>query len=215
MTACYIIQNNEILLNEAHTNNFIFVLQRIPTSFLMSKFSNDPKFKLDGTIESITKSGIDVIKESNQDTQNFALFLQSVTLPDINVGTAKIETMFTDLKTVTGKIEFGNLTTNIIGDEYWFIYRLLLYWFYAGNNPEEFNKLNMKDYYKNFYVSAKLILLDNHKEKVLELEFRDIHPQNLGQVNLDYKDAQKIIIPVSWIYSTITPSDDYKVIKRI
>lgn len=212
---CYMVRNNEILLNESHTNNFIFVLERIPTSFLFSKFSNLPNFNLDGTIQSITKNGMDYIREANQDTQNFALFLQSVTLPDINLVTATIETKFTDLKTVTGKIEFGTLTTNIIGDENWFIYRMLLYWFYAAQNPEEYNKLSQEEYYRNFYITATLILLDNHKQKVVELQFRDVHPQNLGQIDLNYREAGKVIIPTTWIFSTITPSDDYRVIKLL
>ncbi|MCS7316898.1 MAG: hypothetical protein NZZ41_01060 [Candidatus Dojkabacteria bacterium] len=213
--SCYVVRNNEIFLNEAHSNNFIFVLERIPSSFLLSKFSNNKSFNLDGTIQSITKSGMEYIREANQDTQNFALFLQSVTLPDINLQTAVIETKFTDLKAVTGKIEFGTLTTNILGDENWFIYRMILYWFYCAYNPEEFNKLSLYKFYENFYISAKLLLLNNHKEKVLELEFRDLHPQNLGQVDLNYREANKIVIPVTWVYSTITPSDDYKIIKMM
>lgn len=213
--SCKIVNNNEILLNEAHTNNFIFVLERVPSSFLMSKFSNDKNFKLDGTIGSISNSGIDHVREANQDTQNFALFLQSCTLPDLNLYTSTIDTSFASLKAITGKLEFGTLNTNILGDESWFIYRMLLYWFYAASNPEEFNKLGVGDYYKNFYISGKLILLSNHHEKVMEFEFRDLHPQNMGQVDLNYQDSQKVIIPVTWIYSTITPSDDYKVIKSI
>ncbi len=212
---CQIVNNNEILLNEAHNNNFIFVLERIPSSFLMSKFGNDPFFKQNGTIESVGAGGTDATREANQDTQNFALFLKSVTLPDLNLFTSTIDTTFAALKAITGKLEFGTLNTNVLCDENWFIYRMLLYWFYAASNPEEFNKLTTMDYYKNFYISGKLLLLNNHHEKVLEFEFRDLHPQNMGQVDLNYQDSQKVVIPVTWIYSTFTPSDDYKVIKRI
>lgn len=212
---CQIIQNNELLINEAHNNNFIFILERVPSSFLMSKFKDDEFQRLTANPESIINKGADAIRESNQDTYNFALYLQSFTLPDLNLQTTNLETSFANIPTVTGKIEFGSLNMNILGDEGWFIYRMLLYWMYAGANPEEFNKMTAKQYAKNFYMNGHLLLLDNHHSKVLEFEFRDIHIQNMSQQELSFQNADKIVLSTTWTYSTFVPSDDVNVIRKV
>lgn len=211
---CQITVNNELLINEAHNNNWIFVLERIPSSYLISKFMEDTKSPLDGTLGSVVNGGIPYTQEAQNDTANFALYLQSFTLPDLNLQTSPIDTSFATLNAITGKLEFGTLTTNIMCDENWFIYRMLVYWMYAASNPEEFNKLRGRAHYNNFYVGGHLILLDNHHEKILELEYRDLHPQNMGQQEMNYQNAEKLVLPVTWIYSTFTPSDDY-VIKKV
>lgn len=211
---CNIIVNNELDINESASNLYYFMLRNVPTSFLLSKFANDPCFKLDGKLSSLGMSGIDYIRESNQATQNLLLYLQSFTLPNLELGTTKIETMFAALTAVTGKLQFGQTSTNLLIDENWFVYRLMLYWFYAASNPEEFNKLSLQDYYKNFYIEGYLVILNTHHEKVAEFQFKDLHPQAMGQVDLNYQNSQKIVVPITWIYSTFTPTDDI-IIKRV
>jgi len=82
------------------------------------------------------------------------------------------------------------------------------------SNPEEFNKLSLQDYYKNFYIEGYLVILNTHHEKVAEFQFKDLHPQAMGQVDLNYQNSQKIVVPITWIYSTFTPTDDI-IIKRV
>lgn len=212
---CNIIQNNELIINEAHTNNFVFVLERVPSSFLMSKFKDDQFRRLTAGLESIVEKGPEAVRESNQDTYNFALYLQSFTLPDLNLGVSKIDTAFATIPIIAGKLEFGTLNMNIMCDENWFIYRMLLYWMYAAANPEQFNKLTAKQYAKEFYMRGHLIVLDNDHDKVVEFEFRDLHIQNMGQQQLTYQDASKIILPTIWTYSTFVPSDDITVLKKV
>lgn len=217
--SCNIVTNNELLLNEAHSNNFIFILERVPSSFLLSKF-RDQDFenlsaRMDGSIGSIVKNGLEYVREANQDTYNFALYLQSFTLPDLNLQTSSIDTSFATLNAVNGKLEFGTLNMNIMCDENWFIYRMLLYWMYAASNPEEFAKMTGKEYANRFYMRGHLLLLDNHHDKVVEFEFRDLHIQNMGQQELNYQDAAKVVLPTTWVYSTYVPSDDYTIIKSV
>jgi hypothetical protein len=212
---CQVIQNNELIINEAHNNNFIFVLERMPSSFLMSKFKDDEFQRLTANPESIINKGADAIRESNQDTYNFALYLQSFTLPDLNLQTSNLDTSFANIPIVSGKLEFGTLNMNIMGDDGWFVYRMLLYWMYAAANPEEFNNLTARQYAKYFYMNGHLMLLDDHHEKVLEFEFRDLHIQNMSQQELSYQNADKIILSTTWTYSTFVPSDDIAVIKKV
>lgn len=213
--ACQVIQNNELIINEAHNNNFIFVLERMPSSFLMSKFKDDDFQRLTANPESLLNKGANAIRENNQDTYNFALYLQSFTLPDLNLQTSNMETSFSTIPIVSGKLEFGTLNMNIMGDDGWFIYRMLLYWMYAGSNPEEFNKLTARQYAKYFYMNGHLMMLDDHHEKVLEFEFRDLHIQNMSQQELSYQNADKIILSTTWTFSTFVPSDDITVIRKV
>jgi hypothetical protein len=113
-----------------------------------------------------------------------------------------------------GKLEFGDMTMNLMNDEDWFIYRMLYYWLLASQNPEEHMKYQEYDYYRNFYVGGNLIILNNHQEKVFEFEFNDLHPISIGTIPLKETQPEKIIIPVTWIYSGMVPSDRY-VIKKV
>ncbi len=206
--ACQIVQNTEILLNEAHSNNFILVLERIPTSFLISQFKDDPFKNLGPSIEQLG-TDIQKIKEANQDATNFALYLQSSNIPDISVGMSEIGTSFATAKVMSGKMEFGTLITNVMCDEDWFIYRLLLYWMYAAHNPETYGQLNQPDHYKEFYISGHLLILNNHREKVLELELIGMYPQTIGSIDLNYNSPEKIVLPVTWTFHYFRPDDKY------
>lgn len=206
--ACQIIQNTEIILNEAHTNNYILVLERIPTSFLISKFKDD-RFVNQSPKLSDLALDIEKIKESNQDAANFALYLQTCNIPDISVGMSEIPTHFATAKVMAGKMKFGELITNIMGDEDWFLYRLLLYWMYAAHNPEQFGQLNQNPHYKEFYVNGHLLILNNHREKVLELELMRMYPQSVGSIDLNYAQPDKIVLPVTWTFHYFRPDDKY------
>jgi hypothetical protein len=208
--------NNEILINESHTNKYIFVLEQIPTSYLISKFTDADVQKIVADFDRVGLAELkrEVILERNKDLKNFLLYVQSVDMPDVSVGYSTNSTMFVDLKHVDGKIEFSNLTMNVMNDENWFIYRMIYYWILAAHNPEETMKFTEVEYFKKFYVNGTLILLDNHYDKVLELEFTDMHPVSIGQVNLKDSDAEKIVLPVTWIHAGMVPSDRY-VIKKV
>lgn len=211
-----LVFNNEILINESHTNKYIFILEQIPTSYLLSKFTDADIEKLVLGLDNLGLQELqrELLVERNKDLKNFLLYVQSIDMPDVSVGYSTNSTMFVDLKHVDGKIQFADLTMNVMNDENWFIYRMIYYWILASHNPEETMKFTEVEYYKRFYVKGTLILLDNHYEKVLELEFTDLHPVSIGQVNLKDSDAEKIILPVTWVHAGMVPSDRY-VIKKV
>lgn len=210
--------NSELLINESHANKFVLVLNSIPTSFLLSKFTDDylvdlmSKFKRgDAEFERVRQ---EVFIERNKDLQNFMLYIQNVDLPEMNVGYATVATQMTSIKHVLGKLEFGDLTMNVVNDEDWFIYRMIYYWLVAAKNPVENSKLKEFEYYKRFYVDGTLIILNNHQEKVFELQISHLHPVSIGQVQLKNSEPDKIILPITWVHSGIIPSDKY-VIKKV
>jgi hypothetical protein len=209
---CRVISNNEVILNEAHTNNYIFVVDRVPTSFLVSKFSNDDLIKVGATISGIKDPG--VIREMNNDVMNLSLYLQAFTLPDLNLDVTDIPTAFATMPIVTGKLNFSALNTNFMNDENYFIWRFFFYWLIAGHNPENYNKRLAVQHFQDFHVNGYLIILNNYREKILEIKFHDMHPQAMGSVDFKDSDAEKVIIPVTWKYSSFYPTNDY-VITRV
>jgi hypothetical protein len=206
MACCRVLHNNEILINEAHTNNYIFVVDRVPTSFLMSKFADDDVY-VGADIQQV--KNIDVIREMNNDVMNLALYLQSYTMPDVNVDITQIPTQFASVPVVTGKLNFSPLQTNFVNDENYFIWRFFYYWLIAAHNPEERNKRWAKQHFSDFHVNGWLIVLNNHREKILEIRFHDMHPQAMGSVDFKDTDPEKVIIPITWAYSDFYPTDDF------
>ena len=215
-------QNTELLINESHSNKFIMVLDKIPSSYLLSKFANPAKRacinllknKLATVYDKATAQELldiqnDYLQEQNQDIKNVQLYIQSVTLPGIDLDVSRMPTQFVTIPHVSGKLNFGDLTMSIISDENMMIYQMLYYWFLNAHNPTEYNKLNEMGYYKAFYVSGTLIFLNNHLEKVWEVRFSDLHPIGVGELPLNYTDAQKIYIPTSWIHTGFIPTDDF------
>lgn len=156
----------------------------------------------------------DIIKEANQDVANIALFTQSVTLPELDLDFSTIGTQFADLNIATGKLHFADLNTTIMNDENWFMYRFFCYWLIAGHNPEEYNKRNSSQDWKDFYISAYLIILDNDRNKILEIKFNELHPKTIGSVDLKNSAPDKIILPITWKYTDWYFTDDM-VIKRV
>lgn len=223
--------NTELLINESHTNRYLFVLSKLPTSYLISKFSGPQQEAciqlakdqiLDSatnvynqeTIDRLKRIDIDRIKEFNNDIRNFTLYVQSVNIPSLELGYSTNATKFVDIKHVDGKLQFADLEMEIINDENWFIYRIILYWLYAGHNPEELMKYKEYEYYQTFYCTGTLIILDNHYKKVMELEFTDLHPVSLNTIPLNDKESAKILLSTSWIHTGFVPSDRY-VIKKV
>ena len=216
-----LVFNNEILINEAHTNKYIFVLDKIPTSYLLSKFTEADIQNIMLNIgnptlyqQEIAALQQGVFQEQNQDLHNFLLYVQNIDVPDVSVGYSTNGTRYATIKHMDGKIEFGDLTMNVMCDEQWFIYRMLYYWLLAAHNPEEHMKFTEREYYNKFYVTGTLIILDNQYNIVYQLQFQDLHPSAIGQVNLKEAEADKIIIPVTWVHSGMVPSDRY-ILKRV
>jgi hypothetical protein len=211
---CNIVYNSEVVINEFHANNFIFVLDSLPVSFLASKFNTKCLQSLGpNPADYAMFNNIEAYKEANNDLKTLALYLKSINIPGINVGTTNIGmNSVTDFRTVNGKMVFDELTTTLQVDENFFIPRFFWYWLTAAANPEEIMKYNQYDYTKNFYPDGHLILLDNNRDKTIELKFNKIHPKSVSSIRLDYSEPKKAFIDVSWIYTGFVLADEYKVL---
>jgi hypothetical protein len=189
----------------------VFILDRLPTSFLVSKFSKDALIKVDATLGSLKNA--EVIREANQDVANLALFTQSVNLPELDLDFAKIDNQFSPINITCGRLNFADLVTNLVNDENWFIYKFIYYWLLAGHNSEEYNKRNSSQHFRDFHVNGYLLILDNHRNKIMEMRFSDLHPKTMGAVDMKHTDPEKVILPITWKYTDFVITDDIAITK--
>jgi hypothetical protein len=204
------------LINEAHGNNFIFVLDRFPISFLLSKFGTGCLNLIGSSPEDYAKFGnIEAIKEAHNDVRNMALFLDSTNIPSVDLDVTDIDNPSVVVPTASGKIRFGEFTTSFTLDENFFLYRMFLYWMYAGFDFQQDSRYNERQYSRDFYVNGHLILLDNHRNKLMTWKLEQMHPKSITQIPLKYSSAEKIKFDVSWIYTVMIPEDDTAIFGKI
>jgi hypothetical protein len=170
-----LVFNTELLINESHTNKYLLVLDSIPNSYLLSKFTDEyllnVQLKFNKDNSEMEKIRQEVFVERNKDLSNFLLYVQNVDLPEMNVGYASVPTQMATIKHVMGKLEFGDISMNVMNDEDWFVYRLIYYWLLAAHNPEENMKFKETEYYNKFYVTGHLIILNKHDQSFLDLQY--------------------------------------------
>jgi hypothetical protein len=195
-TCCNIVYNSEILINEFHTNNFLFVLNKIPVSFLLSKFNSKCIRSLGPSEEDYAKfNNLDAYKEYNNDVRNLALFTQTAKIPGCSVKVDSLPLFSTaPSHFVAGNMTFDTFTTTFQVDENFFIPRFFHYWLISAANPEELMAYNQIDYLRHFYTTGHLILLDNNREKTIEIQFQNMHPKSISPIELKSDDAFSSII---------------------
>lgn len=215
-TCCNIVYNSEVIINEFHTNNFIFVLDGIPVSFLMSKFKSNCLSQLGPRPDDYNLfNQKEAYIEANNDVRNLALYLRAIDIPGVSVDSTNIGMLSTtDLKTINGKMKFEELTTELQVDENFFIPRFFWYWLTAAANPEELMKYTQGEYSKLFYPDGHLILLDNNRDKTIEIKFNKLHPKSISSIKLNSDAPNKAFITISWIYTGFVLADEYKTVYK-
>jgi hypothetical protein len=214
-SCCNIVYNSEIILNEAHANNFIFVLDRIPVSFLSSKFNNEKCIRSIGpSSDDYAKfNNIDAYQEANNDVRNLALFTQKANIPGISIERQSLGLYNTaDVQFAGPKMKFDTFTTTIQVDENFFIPRFFYHWLVAAANPESIQHYTQGEYTRQFYTDGHLILLDNNRDKTIEIKFEGMHPTSVSPIELVSNEPNKIWVTIEWLYTSWVLADEYKVL---
>jgi hypothetical protein len=214
-SCCQIIYNSEILLNEFHNNNFIFVLDKIPVSFLLSKFNNSSCLKsLGPSPDDYSKfNNLDAYKEANNDVRNLAMFTSEVNIPGCSIDVESLN-LFSSapVKSTQGPITFDPFRTTIQVDENFFIPRFFYHWLTSAANPEEIMKYTQEEHVKQFYTDGHLLLLDNNRQKTIEIKFEGMHPISISPIDLKSSAADKVFITIDWLYTSYVFADEYKTV---
>lgn len=183
--------NTNLNLNTAHPDKFFFTLGEIPSSQLL-----DP--------EGLNQ--LQRIIERSQNQNYFNLALRSIDLPGLSIGETKIETMFTSIAESTMVSEFDTLTTTIVLDNNWLLYKLLILWILLIKNPEGFNQFAMGETFDRTATTGILTIQDNFHKPVLSFEYYDLRPLSIPSLSMDYTTGgDEMTIDVTWSYSYFMP----------
>lgn len=210
--------NNIIEINDAHSDNFILVIPKLPTASFVSSVFNELTKTYGYSTGTTGATGSDtscpdinknqIIREHNLDLTNFKLYAKSVTLPSVSIQAYDIPTQFATLKRAS-KISFSDLTINMMISENFLNYNIILYWLYALHNPEEYNKISGKEMIDQYFTDIYLIITNNHREKVGEYKFLDAFPTTLPNIPFTHENANKLFTEVTWAHSGMYPSNNF------
>ena len=137
-------------------------------------------------------------------------FVTAVTLPGISLGTIPFPTPLKDIPIAGSKLEYANLLITFIVDEYLENYITLHNWM-AGlgfpkdreqfetfidvtsdtpqipKGPYQVDKVTTATPDRSMYSDANLVLLSNKNNPIVEVDFLDIFPTTLG--DLEYNQG--------------------------
>jgi len=129
-------------------------------------------------------------------------FATAVNIPGISLGTAIMSTPYKDIPLPGEKLEYGNLSIEFLVDEYLENYISLHNWMtglgfpqdraefktyrdVTSNTPTTSAKVPTPD--RAMYSDAFIMILSNKNNPILEINFEDIFPVSIG--DLDYSQA--------------------------
>lgn len=210
--------NHVLEINQAHSDNFILVIPKLPTAKFISSVFNELTKSVGYTTDTTGTTASNsvcpdinknqIIREHNLDLTNYKLFLKSVTLPSVTIDTYSIGTQFATLKRAS-KIGFTDLSTNMMISENFLNYNIMLYWLYALHNPEQYNKISGHDMIQEYFTDIYLIITNNHREKVGEYKFLDAFPTSVPALPFTFENANKLFMDVTWSHSGMYPSNNF------
>lgn len=211
--------NHILEINEAHADNFILVIPKLPTAVFVGSIFNEITKSYGYTTSSTGATGSNdsqcqsinqaqITRETNLDIANFKLFIKGFSTPTINVQDYSLDNHFATVKRAS-RIQFSDMTTNLMISENFLNYRIMLYWLYALHNPEEYNKISGRDMIKDYFTDIYLIITNNHREKVCEFKFLDAFPKSIPALNFTWEHADNLAMDVTWAFTAMVPSSDY------
>lgn len=119
---------------------------------------------------------------------NVNFYCQSVTTPDLRLGTAEMGTIGNILKVPGDELRYGELLVKFLVDEDMLSYIEVYQWirYLSGIEPGEFCGSDyLEKYGENYYSDAVLISLNSNFNENVIFVFRDIYPTFLSGIIYD------------------------------
>lgn len=140
-------------------------------------------------------------------------FVQSITLPNLTLGQADIQTPFVKLPVPGDHIEFGTLSLTFRIDEEMRNYKEIYDWIVALGFPENFQQYNTIATSRGkfggsvtnptagtgIYSDASLIILSSAKNPLVDITFKNLYPVALTDVTFDTR-----LTDVDYVEATAT-----------
>jgi len=89
----------------------------------------------------------------------------------------------------SGSVTFDQWPINFIVDSKLSNWILLFHWMTSISN----NKDTYSDFPNNYMVDASLNIMDNFETSILRVNFKNVWPQSLGEVNFSQREGETIL----------------------
>jgi hypothetical protein len=128
-------------------------------------------------------------QKGEQSIKPLTLNIFSTVLPSVELSDATGKWMAGSMKYQIGDVSWGDWNVDFIVDSKLENWKLLYNWIiYINNNKDSF-LLNPKDY----QVDVSMLMMDNFENVNLEVVYRNVWINSLGNVDLSYRDGDAII----------------------
>jgi len=123
----------------------------------------------------------------------FNFFVQSVTLPGIQLGSTDQPTPFKKIPIYGDQVEFGNLVVTFKVNEDLGNYIELYNWIYGLGFPTDFKEF--KDLKNNPGIGeglesdGTLMILSSNQQPIMKIELEDMFPVSLSDLTMDSRDT--------------------------
>jgi hypothetical protein len=126
-------------------------------------------------------------------------FLQTVNVPSIKLGEVIRTTPFLDMYSPGTKLDYSTLDIEFIVDEELETWKNLYNWFVSIADPDGFEKRTYKEELQRseHFSDATLTVLSNLNNPVLRINFRNLFPLTMGDINFDTRLSADNIMTVS------------------
>ena len=147
-------------------------------------------------------------------------FVTAVNIPGISLGTAIMSTPYKDIPLPGEKLEYGNLSIEFLVDEYLENYISLHNWMTGLGFPQDREQFKTyRDVTSNtpatptnttpdraMYSDAFIMILSNKNNPILEINFEDIFPVSIGDLDYsqDATDVEYIKVTAEFAYKIYT-----------
>jgi hypothetical protein len=126
-------------------------------------------------------------------------FCQSVNVPSIKLGEVIRTTPFLDMYSPGTKLDYSLLDIEFVVDEELETWKNLYNWFTTIADPDGFEKRRYKEELQRneHFSDATLTILSNLNNPVLRINFRNLFPVSMGDINFDTRLSADNLITVS------------------
>ena len=135
-------------------------------------------------------------------------FCQSVNVPSIRLGEVTRTTPFLDMYSPGTKLDYSTLDIEFIVDEELQTWKNLYNWFISIADPNGFEKRTYKEELQRseHFSDATLTIMSNLNNPLLRIQFRNLFPITMGDINFDTRlSADNIVtVPASFRYESYT-----------
>lgn len=129
---------------------------------------------------------------------NVAFFVQQVNIPGLTTGVTEQPNPFKVIYRHGDKVDFDDLEVIVRVDENMETYKEIFNWIVGLTKPHNFSEYANLVEGDGLYSDATLYIMNSNKNANIQIEFKDIFPTSLGQIQMDTTSSD-IVYPTTTI----------------